>query len=111
MNLSTRIAFIGATIVIAVAAWITMARAATDKDFDLACAVVTAAEAGIEANSPADRNTAVTMNIYFLGRLSGRDSGTYWYGVVVGKVSELKERARSPEILGRCAKFFASQVG
>ena len=84
--------------------------AGADHDFDLVCAIVSAAEAGTETNTTEVRRTATTVSIFFLGRLSGRDGGTYWHGVVVGRLSEMKKKARDPEMLGRCTDFFSKQL-
>ena len=50
------------------------------KDFDLACAVVAGAEMGAsqkEQNIPR-RDAAVTIFVFYLGRLSGRDDSKDW---------------------------------
>jgi len=47
---------------------------------------------------------------FYLGRLSGRDDETIWNMVVKGKVAELGERARSPELYSKCMKFYSTKM-
>ena len=84
-------------------------RAATDQDFDLACAVTTAAEIATSAVGLQERNTGLQVNFFYLGRLGGRDSKTYWSAVIKGKLAELREKAKSPEMYGRCVEFLTNQ--
>lgn len=84
--------------------------AGTDKDFDMACAVTSAAEVATTQPGTDERNFAMLVNYYFLGRLSGRDSNTYWFAVVAGKVAELRDRAKSPDMYKRCLDFLTKQI-
>lgn len=86
------------------------AKSNPDQDFDLACAITSAAEmATTQAGSP-DRTAAQQINFYFLGRLSGRDSKTFWSAVVKGKIAELREKSKSAEMYGRCVQFVTDQL-
>lgn len=82
----------------------------TDKDFDLACAITAAAEVATTTPGSDERNAAMQVNFYYLGRLSGRDSSTYWSAVVKGKIAELRERSKSSEMYGRCLDFLTKQL-
>jgi hypothetical protein len=89
----------------------TSARSAgTDQDFDLAFAVTSAAEVATTAPGSEERNAAFTVNVYFLGRLSGRDSKTYWSAVIKGKIAEMRDKSKSPEMYGRCMDFLTKQL-
>ncbi|EAQ34457.1 hypothetical protein NB311A_11967 [Nitrobacter sp. Nb-311A] len=82
----------------------------TDQDFDMACAVTSAAEIATTKPGSDQRNAALQTNFYFLGRLSGRDTHTFWSVVVKGKVAELRERAKNPEMYSRCLDFLTKQL-
>jgi hypothetical protein len=86
------------------------ALAATDQDFDLACAVVSAAEVATTAPGSAERNTAFQIQFFYLGRLSGRDDQTYWSAVIKGRIAELKAKAKAPDLYGRCAEFVTKKI-
>ena len=110
MNRFTRITFIGMAGVLITTLLVTFARSATDQDFDLACAVTAAAEVATTVSGTDARNAALQVNFYYLGRLSGRDSKTYWSAVVKGKVAELRDKSKSPEMYGRCLDFLTKQL-
>jgi hypothetical protein len=84
--------------------------AATDQDFDLACAIASGAEIATNPKDGEIGRAAFLINVFFLGRLSGRDSKTYWAAVVKGKIAELREKSRSPEMYGRCMDFVTKQL-
>ncbi|MDB5603542.1 MAG: hypothetical protein JWP25_442 [Bradyrhizobium sp.] len=84
--------------------------AGADQDFDMACAVTSAAEVATTKPGTDERNFALLLNYYFLGRLSGRDGKTYWSAVIKGKIAELRERAKSPDMYGRCLDFLTKQL-
>lgn len=84
--------------------------AGTDQDFDMACAVTSAAEIATTQPNTEERTFAMLVNYYFLGRLSGRDSKTLWTAVVKGRVAELRDRAKAPEMYGRCLDFLTKQL-
>jgi len=106
MNRATKIALIGTMLI----APLFSARSATDQDFDLACAVAAAAEVATTKVGSEERQFAFQVNFYYLGRLGGRDSKTYWSAVVKGKIAELREKSKSPEIYGRCLDFLTKQL-
>jgi hypothetical protein len=111
MQRPTCIAFLSAGVLFGSFLWPTLARpAGTDQDFDLACAITSAAELATTKAGTDERNFALLLNYYFLGRLSGRDSKTYWSAVVKGKIAELRERAKSAEMYGRCLDFVTKQL-
>jgi hypothetical protein len=110
MNRPTKITLMSMVTVLIAAVWVSFAQSATDQDFDLACAVTAAAEVATTAVGTDERNAAFTVNVYFLGRLSGRDSKTYWSAVVKGKIAELREKSKSPEMYGRCMDFLTKQL-
>jgi hypothetical protein len=92
-------------------ALVSNARAAgTDQDFDLACAITSAAEVATAAPGSEGRQAAFSVNFFFLGRLSGRDSKTFWSAVIKGKIAELQNRAKSPDMYGRCLDFLTKQL-
>src|SRR6266478_4316881 len=96
MRLARSCIFCAFSIVAAgLAGWeIPLARAATDQDFDLACAVVSAAEIATTKAGSDERNMALQIQFFYLGRLSGRDDRTYWTAVVKGRLAELKTKLK-----------------
>ena len=111
MNRPTRTIFTGFGICLVSALWLTFAKAASgDQEFDMACAVSSAAEVGVNGMAGEAGQAAFLVNVYYLGRLSGRDSQTYWSAVVKGKVAELRQKARSPDMYGRCMDFMTKQL-
>jgi hypothetical protein len=86
------------------------ADATSAQDFDLTCAVVSAAEIATSDEGSAERNTAMQIQMFYLGRLSGRDDQTYWAAVVKGRIAELKTRSKSPDLYGRCAEFITKKI-
>jgi hypothetical protein len=81
-------------------------------DFDLACAVAAGAEMGesqTEQNVPR-RDMSLRLFIFYLGRLTGRDDNKNWNGIAWGRVAELKQEARSPEVLDRCLGFYNTKT-
>jgi hypothetical protein len=86
------------------------AQAATDQDFDLACAVVSAAEIATTAAGSPERNAAFQIQFFYLGRLSGRDDRTYWAAVVKGRLAELKTKAKSADLYGSCVEFVTKKI-
>jgi hypothetical protein len=89
---------------------IPQAHAAADQDFDLACAVVSGAEIATNKPGSAERNMALDISFFYLGRLSGRDDRTYWTAVVNGRLAELKTKAKAPDLFGACAEFFTKKI-
>jgi hypothetical protein len=57
------------------------ANAVSALDFDLTCAVVSAAEIATSVPESSEWNTALQIQIFYLGRLGGRDDRTYWAAV------------------------------
>lgn len=102
----------GATVCLAIAGFYgCKAKAAgTDQDFDMACAITSAAEIATTSPGSDARNAALQTNFYYLGRLSGRDSNTYWSAVVKGKIAEIRDKAKSPDMYGRCLDFLTKQL-
>jgi hypothetical protein len=80
------------------------------KDFDMACAMTTGAEMGVNAEGSEKRGAAFTLFVFYLGRLSGRDDGTDWNKAVLGRVAELKEKARSDGLFKSCMEFYISKI-
>jgi hypothetical protein len=112
MNRPTRNTLYGCCLcLILAAAYACKARAAgTDQDFDLACALTSAAEVATTAPGTKERDFAMQVNFYYLGRLGGRDGKTFWSAVVKGKVAELREKSKSSEMYGRCLDFLTKQL-
>jgi hypothetical protein len=79
------------------------------KDFDLACAIATGAEMAVNQDTE-KRGAAFTLLVFYLGRLSGRDDSTDWNKVALGRVAELKEKARSDELFTSCMNFYISKI-
>jgi len=82
------------------------------RDFDLACAVAAGAEIGAsqnEQNIPR-RDAAVTIFVFYLGRLSGRDDSKDWNAIAWGRVAELQQEARSSQMLDRCLNLYDSKT-
>ena len=76
--------------------------AGAPQDFDLACAVASAAEVVASRPESDARQTAFQMHWFYIGRLSGRDDGTYWYAIIQGDLARLKEKARNADLYGEC---------
>jgi hypothetical protein len=96
---------------VALACWeVPQAHAASDQDFDLACAVVSAAEIATSRVGSDERNAAFQIQFFYLGRLSGRDDQTYWSAVIKGRIAELKAKAKAPDLYGRCAEFVTKKI-
>src|ERR1035438_10057221 len=86
------------------------ANAASDKDFDLACAVVSAAEIAASAAGSAERQASVQIQMFYLGRLSARDDQTNWIAVINGRLAEQRAKAKSPDQYGICAEFVTKRI-
>jgi hypothetical protein len=84
--------------------------AADDKDFDLACAVVSAAEIGTTAVGSEEQGEALQIQMFYLGRLSARDDKTYWKAVINGRLAEMREKAKSPDMYITCLQFVTKQI-
>ena len=80
------------------------------KDFDMACAMTNGAEMASDQQDAKKRSAAFTLFVFYLGRLSGRDDSTDWNKVVLGRVAELKERARSDQLFTSCMDFYISKI-
>jgi hypothetical protein len=80
------------------------------KDFDLACAMVAAAEIATSSPGGTVRESAMQVHLFYLGRLSGRDDKTIWKAVILGRVAELKEKAKSPSLFGTCLNFLNQKI-
>lgn len=91
-------------------AQVSHAHAATNQDFDLACAVVSAAEIATTAVGSEERNTAFQIQFFYLGRLSGRDDRIYWAAVVKGRLAELRSKAKAPDLYSSCAEFVTKKI-
>lgn len=53
---------------------------------------------------------AFTLFVFYLGRLSGRDDSTDWNKVALGRVAELKDKARSDLLFSSCMDFYISKI-
>lgn len=84
--------------------------AAGERDFDLACAIVSAAEIGTTAVGSEEQRAALQIQMFYLGRLSARDNQTHWKTVISGRLAELREKAKSPDLYGRCLGFVTEQI-
>lgn len=84
--------------------------AGTARDFDLACAVVAAAEIATTVKDSEEWQTAFMVSVFYIGRMGGRDDKTYWSAVVKGRIAELREKAKSPELYGKCLDFLTKQL-
>jgi hypothetical protein len=84
------------------------AQAQSDKsDFDLVCAITTAAQMNQD-----EQRAAATMpaHTFYIGRLSARDDHTKWTIVIVSRLAETQWAAPSPQLLGKCLDFYASKL-
>jgi len=84
--------------------------AQTGRDFDLACAIASAAEIGVSGPDTAERNIGLLVNSFYLGRLSGRDEKTYWKAVVVERLAGLKDKALSKGDYAKCLDFYTEKI-
>lgn len=53
---------------------------------------------------------AFQIHWFYLGRLSGRDDGTYWYAVIQGKLAEMKDKAKNADFYGECLVFAGKHI-
>lgn len=104
MNRPTRKTLFGAALCLALAVLFSCKTKAADaaQNFDLACAVASAAEVVLSGPGSDERETAFRMHWFYMGRLSGRDDGTYWYAIIQGDLARLKEKAKNAELYGEC---------
>jgi hypothetical protein len=87
--------------------WAVTAQAQSDKsDFDLVCAITTAAQMNQD-----EQRAAATMpaQSFYIGRLSARDDHTNWTIVIAGRLAEKQWAAPSPQLLAKCLDFYASK--
>ena len=80
------------------------------KDFDLTCAITAGAELGSNPQGSEKQAAALVLSTFYLGRLSGRDDGIDWNKVALGRVAELKEKARSEAMFSSCMDFYISKI-
>jgi hypothetical protein len=81
------------------------------KDFDLACAVAASAVVASSPKGAVERDAAVWLWSFYLGRLSGRDDKTFWAMVIKGRLAELREKPKSKELLsGKCMDFYTAKM-
>ena len=81
------------------------------KDFDLACAVTASAVVASSPKGTAERDAAMWLWSFYLGRLSGRDDKTFWAMVIKGRLAELRENPKSKELLyGKCMEFYTAKM-
>ena len=89
---------------------VSVATAQTAKDFDFECAVVASAELATTQKGTPERHRAFSVFAFYLGRLSARDDTTYWGAAIKGRIAELREKARSPDLFGDCADFIRKKL-
>jgi hypothetical protein len=88
--------------------WAVTAQAQSDKsDFDLVCAVTTAAQMNQDQEKAAATLPART---FYIGRLSARNDRTNWTIVIASRLAENQWAAPSPPLLGKCLDFYASKL-
>ena len=80
------------------------------KDLDMVCAITSAAEMRANPDDSESQTAAATLWVFYLGRLSARDDVTDWNEVVLGRVSEMGDKARSRELFTSCMDFFSSKI-
>jgi hypothetical protein len=81
------------------------------KDFDLACAVTASAVVASSPKGAAERDAAMWLWSFYLGRLSGRDDKTFWAVVIKGRLAELREKPKSKDLLyGKCMDFYTAKM-
>ncbi len=80
------------------------------KDLDMVCAITSAAEMRVNPEDSETQTAAATLWVFYLGRLSARDDVTDWSKVVLGRVAEMGDKARSPELFASCMDFFSSKI-
>jgi hypothetical protein len=64
----------------------------------------------VSGPNTAERNIALLVNSFYLGRLSGRDDKTYWKGVVVERLAELKDKALPKGGYANCLDFYTEKI-
>jgi hypothetical protein len=81
------------------------------KDFDLACAVTASAVVASSPKGAVERDAAMWLWSFYLGRLSGRDDKTFWAMVIKGRLAELREKPIPKELLyGKCMEFYTAKM-
>ena len=84
--------------------------AQTPQDLDVACAVTASAEIAIHPRGSAERDAAVIVWTFYLGRLTARDDRTFWSAVIKGRLAELRQRARSESLYLKCMDFYTAKI-
>jgi hypothetical protein len=88
--------------------WAVTAQAQSDKsDFDLVCAITTAAQMNQDEQRAA---ATLPVHTFYMGRLSARDDHTKWTIVILSRLAENQWAAPSPQLLGKCLDFYASKL-
>src|SRR5271155_3186826 len=80
------------------------------KDLDMVCAITSAAEMRANPDDSESQTAAATLWVFYLGRLSARDDVTDWSQVVLGRVAEMGDNARSRNLFTSCMDFFSSKI-
>ena len=80
------------------------------KDLDMVCAITSAAEMRTNSENSETQTAAATLWVFYLGRLTARDDRTDWSEVVLGRVDEMGDKARSHDLFASCMDFFSSKI-
>ena len=80
------------------------------KDLDMVCAITSAAEMRANPDDSESQTAAATLWVFYLGRLSARDDVTDWSKVVLGRVDDMGDKARSRDLFASCMDFFSSKT-
>ena len=80
------------------------------KDLDMVCAITSAAEMRTNSENSETQTAAATLWVFYLGRLTARDDRTDWSKVVLGRVDEMGDKARSHDLFASCMDFFSSKI-
>jgi hypothetical protein len=87
-----------------------IAQSISANDFDLACAVTASAVIGSSPMGRVERDAAVMVWTFYLGRLSGRDDKTAWGMVIKERLAEMRDKAKSKELYGKCVDFYTTKI-
>lgn len=104
------IKIIMASVAILYSSFVATAQGITSKDFDYGCAITSGAELGANPKGSAVYSSAFILLTFYLGRLTARDDTTAWHTVILGRVAELRENARSADLYTSCTRFYLSKI-
>lgn len=82
----------------------------TPTNSDIRCAIVSGAEMSSLPKDSPEQESATQIYLFYLGRLYGRDERVSWKDILLGRMAELREKARQPTEYLACMGFVAAKM-